>query len=188
LRDEPTVRDSVAAGVDVVMFSGDKLLGGPQAGIIVGTRAAIDTIRRHPLMRALRVDKLTYAALEATLQAHLAQRWDEVPVVRMLTMPLDTIARRADALATSLAAGGIAARVVDGESTIGGGSAPGSTLPTRLVELSHASMTADALGERLRGLDPPVITRVQNDRIVIDLRTVPPADDARLARLITELA
>ena len=188
LRGEPTVRQSIAAGVDVVMFSGDKLLGGPQAGIIAGTRSAVDIIRHHPLMRALRVDKLTYAALEGTLQAYAADRWSDLPIMRMLTMTLETLDERAEALAASIRGGGIDTRVVDGHSTIGGGSAPGSALPTRLVEISHASMAADALGARLRGLDPPVVTRVQDDRIVIDLRTVSPADDARLAQLITNLS
>ena len=185
---EPAVRDSLAAGAEIVMFSGDKLLGGPQAGIIAGRRSAIDTIRRHPLMRALRVDKMTYAALETTLQAHAAERWEDLPVMRMLLMSPDALDQRAAALAKALRDAGLGAEVVDGVSTVGGGSAPGSALPTRLIQLTHTSLAADALESRLRSLDPPVITRIQDDRVIIDLRTVIPADDDVLAKLITTLA
>ena len=178
LRDEPAVKDSVAAGADVVMFSGDKLLGGPQAGIIAGRRAAIETIRRHPLMRALRVDKMTYAALEATLQAYSRERPNDLPVMRMLTLTAEDIGTRAEALARALTEGGIPARVVDGESAIGGGGAPGTTLPTRLVELSHDTLSAQAVQTALRQGQPAVIVRIQDDRVVIDLRTVPTDADA----------
>ena len=187
LRAEPTVTNSIEAGVDAVMFSGDKLLGGPQAGIIAGTRAAIDPIRRHPLMRALRVGKMTYAALEATLRSHAAERWDELPVMLMLTMTPESIAARAEALARAVCGGGLHATVVDGESTIGGGSAPGATLSTSLVVLQHQTLSADAMESRLRSLDPPVIARIQNNRVVLDLRTVPAAFDAELAELLKSL-
>jgi L-seryl-tRNA(Ser) seleniumtransferase len=183
LRDEPIVSASLADGADVVMFSGDKLLGGPQAGIIAGATAALARVRAHPLMRALRVDKLTYAALEATLEEYVAGRAAEtVPVVRMIALPLDEIDRRATALAGQLEARGVSADVIDGSSTIGGGSAPGSALPTRLVRLRHSELSAAALEARLRLLDPPVIARIENDHVVIDLRTVYPDDDAVLAR------
>ena len=188
LRGEPAVSDSIAAGVDVVMFSGDKLLGGPQAGIIAGKRAQLDPIRRHPLMRALRVDKMTYAALEATLQSHAAGHWNDLPVMSMLTTTKDAIATRAEALARAVATSELRATPIDGESTIGGGSAPGETLPTCLVELHHQSLSADALESRLRSLDPPVIARIQNDRVVLDLRTVPAALDLELARLLLTAA
>jgi L-seryl-tRNA(Ser) seleniumtransferase len=178
LRDEPAVKDSVAAGADVVMFSGDKLLGGPQAGIIAGTRAAIDAIRRHPLMRALRVDKMTYAALEATLQAYSRERLHDLPVMRMLNLSADDIDTRAVALARALTDETLHARVVDGESTIGGGGAPGTTVPTRLVELSHNTLSAQALQAALRQVQPAVIVRIQDDHVVIDLRTVPPDADS----------
>jgi L-seryl-tRNA(Ser) seleniumtransferase len=184
LRDEPIVSDSVAAGADVVCFSGDKLLGGPQAGIIAGRREALDPIRRHPLMRALRVDKLTYAALEATLEQHAIGHHLDVPVQRMLWMGTDEIGRRADALAAALNDSGWTARVIDGMSTIGGGSAPGSELPTRLVEISKDGMTADRIEQRLRSVDPPVIARIQDDRVVLDLRTVLPDEDTQLAALL----
>jgi L-seryl-tRNA(Ser) seleniumtransferase len=184
LREEPIVSESVAAGADVVCFSGDKLLGGPQAGIIAGRREALDRIRRHPLMRALRVDKLTYAALEATLEEHAIGRQDEVPVQRMLRMGRDEISRRADALAAALNQSGWTARVIDGMSTVGGGSAPGSELPTRLVELTKDGMSADQIEQHLRTLDPPIIARIQDDRVVLDLRTVLPREDGRVADLL----
>ena len=188
LRDEPAVTRSVASGADVVMFSGDKLLGGPQAGIIAGTRAAISRIRAHPLMRALRVDKLTYAALEATLGEYAAGRArSTVPVAMMLALTADEIGRRADALASALSAHGLHAGVADGQSTIGGGSAPGSALPTRLVTIAHPTLSAAALEERLRLLTPPVIARIENDRVVLDLRTVDPADDEMLAAALQTL-
>jgi L-seryl-tRNA(Ser) seleniumtransferase len=183
VRDEPLVGDSVRAGADVICFSGDKVLGGPQAGILVGRRAPIDRLRRHPLMRALRVDKLTYAALEATLIEYLAGRATEtVPVARMLTITVDAIDTRARALVEALRAGGWDAAVVDGVSTVGGGSAPGVELPTRLVTLSRAGESADRIERRLRSAQPPIIARIENDRVVLDLRTVDPKHDALIAR------
>jgi L-seryl-tRNA(Ser) seleniumtransferase len=178
---EPTVQASVAAGVDLVCVSGDKMLGGPQAGIILGRRALVDQLRAHPLMRALRVDKLTYAALEGTLVEHWAGRAAAtVPVPRMLSTPADVIGERAASLAAALRAVGWRAAVVDGLSTVGGGSAPGVTLPTTLVQLAHEGWSADRLERWLRGLDPPVIARIQDDAVVLDLRTVAPDDDATL--------
>jgi L-seryl-tRNA(Ser) seleniumtransferase len=184
VKEEPLVGDSVGAGADVVCFSGDKLLGGPQAGILVGRRTLIDRIRAHPLMRALRVDKLTYAALEATLLEYLAGRaTDTIPVARMLSMSLDDLNFRATVLAETLRARGWTATVVDGRSTIGGGSAPGVELPTKLVALARAGEGADAIEAALRRHDPPVIARIEDDRVVLDLRTVDPADDQTLARI-----
>jgi len=181
-RDEPIVGESVASGADVVMFSGDKLLGGPQAGIIVGRRALVDRIRTHPLMRALRVDKLTYAALEATLEEFAAGRAQTtVPVAAMIAMPVDAIERRARALADALAAKGIRATTADGVSTIGGGSAPGSTLPTCLVSIQHRSMSANQVEQLLRSQPVPIIARIDADRVVLDPRTVDPLDDDRIA-------
>jgi len=183
---EPTVQQSVAAGVDVVCFSGDKLLGGPQAGVIVGRAEWVSQLRKHPLMRALRVDKLTYAALEATLGEHLSGRaWDTVPVLRMASLAVEAIAVRAEILAGRLRAAGLTASVVDGHSTIGGGSAPGSELPTRLVAVTHTTLSPDAFESALRALDPPVIARIDHDRVVFDLRTVDVTEDERLLRLIS---
>jgi L-seryl-tRNA(Ser) seleniumtransferase len=182
---EPSVQSVVRAGADVVCFSGDKLLGGPQAGIIVGRKEHLARVRKHPLMRALRVDKMTYAALEATLAEHLAGKaTDSVPVVRMATMPVEAIAVRAEILAARARKAGFLAEVVDGHSTIGGGSAAGSALPTKLVALTLPETSADALDTRLRRLDPPVVARILTDRVVIDLRTVDPKDDDELGGVI----
>ena len=181
---EPTVQASLAAGVDLVSISGDKLLGGPQAGIVLGTKVLIDRLRTHPLMRALRVDKLTYAALEGTLLDHWAGRaHDDVPVLRMLHAPLEAVRARALALAAALATRGWTTTVLEGESAIGGGSAPGVSVPTALVRLAWPGWSADRLEACLRGLDTPVIARIQDDAVVFDLRTVDPADDATLASL-----
>ena len=189
LSGEPTVQASIAAGVDVVCFSGDKLLGGPQAGVIAGREEPLAALRRHPLMRALRADKLTYAALEATLAEHLAGRaLDAVPVLRMASMPIEAIVVRAEILAAAVRAAGLTASVIDGQSTVGGGAAPGATLPTRLVALAHPRLSPDALEARLRRLTPPVIARIADDQVVLDLRTVPPEDDQRLAKLLGALA
>ena len=178
LDDEPIVSHSVAAGVDVVMFSGDKLLGGPQAGIIAGREALVARIRTHPLMRALRVDKLTYAALEATLEEFAAGRAQTtVPVATMLAMSIEEIGRRAELLAEALSSRGIRANVVDGESTIGGGSAPGTALPTRLLAVEHATLGAHDLERLLRRQPLPIVARIEDDRVVLDLRTVDPQDD-----------
>ena len=177
LRDEPVISESIAAGAGIVMFSGDKLLGGPQAGIIVGRDPLLARIRTHPLMRALRVDKMTYAALEATLEEYAADRaQSNVPVAFMVAMPLEAIERRARAFADALNASGIRAGVADGESTIGGGSAPGATLPTKLVAI-EGEASPQQIERRLREYDVPIIARIENDRVVLDLRTVDPTDD-----------
>jgi L-seryl-tRNA(Ser) seleniumtransferase len=185
LADEPSVRGSLAAGVDLVCFSGDKLLGGPQAGILVGRRALIDQLRRHPLMRAFRVDKLTYAALEATLLEYLAGRADQtVPVRQMLALEVDTIEERARGLAERLVALGWRVSLVSGSSAVGGGSAPGLALPTVLVALEREGLSADALESRLRALATPVIARIIDDRVMLDLRTVPEESIGLLASLL----
>jgi L-seryl-tRNA(Ser) seleniumtransferase len=189
LASEPTVTASIAAGVGVVCFSGDKLLGGPQAGVIVGRRALVERVRRHPLMRALRVDKLTYAALEATLVEHATGRASEtVPVLRMATLPVEAIAVRAETLAARLRRAGFGADVIDGVSTVGGGSAPGSALPTRMVALERHGWSATQLESELHALNPPVIARIEHDRVVLDLRTIAPSDDEELSQLLTTLA
>jgi len=185
---EPTVQASIRAGVDIVCFSGDKLLGGPQAGVIVGRADHVARVRKHPLMRALRVDKLTYAALEATLGEYIADRAREsIPVLQMARLTIEEIEPRAQTLARRLVEAGWDARVVDGLSTIGGGSAPGSGLPTRLVAIAREGLTADALEERLRQLDPPIVARIEHDRVVLDLRTVGPEEDGRIAVLVVTI-
>jgi len=175
--------------VDVCCFSGDKLLGGPQAGIIVGRQAQIDRIRKHPLMRALRVDKMTYAALEATLAEYVAGRAQTtVPVQRMLTLTADEIHARADAVAGAIRGyNGWRAEVVAGVSAIGGGSAPGVKLPTWLVSIVRDGLTSDALETHLRRLTPPIIARIERDRVLLDLRTVLPEQDSALLAGIARL-
>ncbi|MBZ5559540.1 MAG: L-seryl-tRNA(Sec) selenium transferase [Acidobacteriia bacterium] len=183
---EPSVAETMAKNADVCCFSGDKLLGGPQAGIIVGRKALVDRIRTHPLMRALRVDKLTYAALEATLIEYAAGRaGTTIPVQRMLTMTADEVRGRAEALATALnQTDGWRATLVAGASAVGGGSAPGLELPTWLVAIEKRGLTPDALETRLRGLTPPVIARIEKDQVLLDLRTVLPDQDSALAGAI----
>jgi L-seryl-tRNA(Ser) seleniumtransferase len=138
-------------------------------------------------MRALRVDKMTYAALEATLQPHAAGRPLDVPVMRMIAASPGELEARAARLLATLTGGELSATIVDGVSTIGGGSAPGSEIPTRLVQLTHRSLTAAALEQRLRSLDPPLIARIENDRVVLDLRTVLPSQDVVVATLFQRL-
>ena len=183
---EPTVRESIAAGVAVCTFSGDKLLGGPQAGVIAGRRAELDRIRSHPLMRALRVDKLAYAALEATLIDHATGRAGEtVPVVRMIETPLDDLEARAEALGARLAdAQGLTVSVAATEATIGGGSTPGITLPSRALAVEVSGRSATALAALLRTASPPVVGRIIDDRLLLDLRTVHATEDDDLADAI----
>jgi L-seryl-tRNA(Ser) seleniumtransferase len=186
---EPSVAETIAKNADICCFSGDKLLGGPQAGIIVGRKALVDRIRTHPLMRALRVDKLTYAALEATLIEYAAGRAaTTIPVQRMLAMTADEVRGRAGTLAAALnQMDGWRATLVAGASAVGGGSAPGLELPTWLVAIEKRGITPDALETRLRGLTPPVIARIEKDQLLLDLRTVLPGQDATLAELIRDL-
>ncbi|MFN8059612.1 MAG: L-seryl-tRNA(Sec) selenium transferase [Vicinamibacterales bacterium] len=188
LDDEPTPQASVAAGAGLVCFSGDKLLGGPQAGIIVGERTLVERVRRHPLMRAFRVDKMTYAALEGTLMEYVTGRAAEsIPVLRMLRLSAAAIDARArfTAEALSRSASRLTVTVVDGMSTVGGGSAPSSAMPTRLLALAHATLSAPELDAALRALATPVIARIVDDRVALDLRTVMPEQDARLVELLS---
>ena len=189
LADEPGIRASLGDGADLVLFSGDKLLGGPQAGLILGRRDLIDRLRAHPLMRAVRVDKLTYAVLEATLALWAEEpSRAQLPVYRMLTMTVGEIDRRARALADRLSASpGIRATVIDGASATGGGSAPGHTIPTRLVVIAVRTESAASLLERLRHLDPPVVARIAQDAVVLDLRTVQPDEDDPLGAALAGL-
>src|SRR5229473_2922409 len=184
---EPVVRASLEAGASVVTFSGDKMLGGPQAGIIAGKRDLLERIRRHPLFRALRVDKLTIAAMEVTLGACLRGALEEVPTLRMIRLSAGEIARRAQRLAGELRArvpaGEVELDVAEGASLIGGGSTPDRELPTHLIKIASARYSAAQLEERLRKAPKgiSVITRVEEERLVIDLRTVFPEQEAALA-------
>jgi L-seryl-tRNA(Ser) seleniumtransferase len=183
LRDEPPVAPSLAAGVDVVTFSGDKLMGGPQAGILTGKREPLALIRRNPLFRALRVDKLTIAALEATIGLYLRGRLSAVPVLQMVYTRKDEIAARAERLARRIAAlPGLQAELEDGESLIGGGSTPGQSLPTKLIAITHVRHSATELEALLRRNLPPIVTRLERDRVLLDLRTVFESQEEDLVR------
>ena len=182
---EPTVREAVAAGIDVVTFSGDKLLGGPQAGILVGRRAALDKIRHHPLARALRIDKLTLAALEATLAAYLDEQraLKELPVLRMLNMTAPELEERSRSFAEKLdAVLGAAAEitVITEPSAIGGGALPLTELPGFAVALTPHEISVDALSIRLRQGKLPVVGRVQDNRLLLNLRTIRPDEESHL--------
>ncbi len=183
IRAEPSVRDSLKAGADLVAFSGDKLLGGPQAGIIVGRLDLVECVRRHPLMRAVRADKQTYAALEATLalwQREAART--EIPVVRMLLESLESLDARATALVKTTSE--VVLEVVDGNSTIGGGSAPLSAIPTRLVSIRSTSRSASDIETSLRAEQTPIVARIHHDVVLLDLRTVAAEDDAFVAQAV----
>jgi len=185
---EPTVRSSIEAGVDVVCFSGDKLLGGPQAGVIVGRDQMLQRVRTHPLMRAVRADKLTYAALNATLQEYALGRAPvTVPVIRMIKAQEDEIERRARTAAAAVTTSTIKVQIIDGVSTIGGRSAPGSELSTRLLAMTSSTIQPKDLAAALRRLTPPVIGRIERGQVVLDLRTVLPEQDEMLARALGSL-
>ena len=169
---EPSVLDSLRAGVDVVTYSGDKLLGGPQAGLISGRADLVAGMRANSLFRALRVDKLTYAALEATLLAYVKHDHNAIPTLKMMRLTKDDIGKRAESLAAHIHSPKLHVEVTDGESVIGGGAAPSSVLPTRLLSTSCAGLSADELATRLRASDPPIIARVEQGRVLLDLRTV----------------
>ena len=185
---EPGVLDSLRSGVDIVTYSGDKLLGGPQAGLISGSSALIARMRSNSLFRALRVDKLVYAALEATLLAYLRRDHDAIPTLRMMQLSKDEIGKRAEALAARIAAPKLKTEIVDGESILGGGAAPSSVLPTRLMALTCEGLSADDLAARLRVSETPIVARVEDGRVLLDLRTVFPDQDAAveaaLARIV----
>ena len=184
---EPGVLDSLRAGVDIVTYSGDKLLGGPQAGLISGRADLVTRMRSNSLFRALRVDKLIYAALEATLLAYVKADHDAVPALRMMRVTKDEIARRAENLAAQTKSPKLRLDLIDGESVIGGGAAPSAVLPTRLIAVTHAGFSADQLCARLRASDPPIIARVEEGRVLLDLRTVFPQQDAIVATALQSL-
>jgi L-seryl-tRNA(Ser) seleniumtransferase len=170
--DEPGVLESLRSGVDVVTYSGDKLLGGPQAGILSGRRDLIARMRANSLFRALRVDKLTYAALEATLLAYVKHDHDAIPVLRMMRLSKDEIGKRAKFIAEKIRRPELSVSVTDGESVIGGGAAPSAALPTTLLAVTSKTVSADELAARLRASSPPIIGRVEDAHVLLDLRTV----------------
>ncbi len=184
---EPTILDSIRAGVDVVTYSGDKLLGGPQAGIISGSRELVAKIRKNPLFRALRVDKLTYAALEATMLAYVKQDLDAIPAIRMMRMSAGELGQRAEAIREKIAGAHLSAEIVDSESVIGGGAAPTATLPTKALAITSPELSADDIAERLRRNTPAIIARVEEDRVLLDLRTIFPEQDEQVAQALLAL-
>jgi L-seryl-tRNA(Ser) seleniumtransferase len=178
--DEPLVAESLSAGVDLVSFSGDKLLGGPQAGILAGRLDLVARLRRNPLFRALRVDKMIYQVLETTLRRLLLERWEEIPALTMIRQAPETVRARAEALLSMLPR--VRAEIVAGQSVIGGGATPEQSIPTWLIAIQGSS---PASAERaLRLGDPPVVARIENQRLVLDLRTVLPREDPALARAL----
>lgn len=184
---ESGVLDSLRSGVDIVAYSGDKLLGGPQAGLISGSGELVARMRSNSLFRALRVDKLIYAALEATLLAYVRRDHDAIPTLRMMRLNQEDIGRRSEAIAVRIASPRLNIEIVDGESLLGGGAAPSSVLPTRLMALHCEGISADELAARLRASDPPIITRVEEGRVLLDLRTVFPEQDASLAAALASI-
>src|SRR4051812_32765287 len=188
---ESGVSESLRAGVDVVAYSGDKLLGGPQAGMLRGRPEAIARIRSNPLFRALRVDKFTYAALEATLMAYIKQDHNGIPTIRMLRLSEAEIRARAEAIKAQVGAAPTVAlklEVIAGESVIGGGTAPSATLPTALLAVTHSSANADALAGRLRAVEPPIVARIEEGRVLLDLRTVFPEQDAAITDALVRIS
>jgi len=185
---EPVIRDSIQNGVDVVSFSGDKLLGGPQAGLIVGRAELIERMRHNPLYRALRSDKLRLAALEATLAAYA--REEMPPTIEMIAMPIEQIQERAARLLRNLSKAGSATvrfEQMPTESAVGGGSAPTSSLPTVAIVVTDATRTPNQIADNLRQWNPPIITRILNDQVVIDLRTVALSEEIELEKALCAL-
>jgi L-seryl-tRNA(Ser) seleniumtransferase len=177
LAKEPTVQEAIKAGVDVVTFSGDKMLGGPQAGIILGKKVLIEKIKKNPMNRALRIDKMTLAALEATLHIYRDEQdaISSIPTLRMLTLPKQVITRRAKRLKKRLdnwEESHLNILLLDGSSRVGGGALPLQDLPTTLVGIEIDKVSASALEQFMRGFDPPIVGRIEDDRFLIDLRTV----------------
>jgi L-seryl-tRNA(Ser) seleniumtransferase len=181
--DEPRVTDSLGAGVDLLSFSGDKLLGGPQAGILAGKPELVTRLRRNPMFRALRLDKIIYQALETTLRALLLEDWDAIPALGMIRQTADQVRARAEAL---LARYSIRAELVPGKSVIGGGATPEQSIPTWLIGICCDDLTAAE--KRLRENTPPVIARIEHDRLVLDLRTVFAEEEAQLATALLSVA
>jgi L-seryl-tRNA(Ser) seleniumtransferase len=182
---ESGVSDSLRAGVDLVTYSGDKMLGGPQAGMLSGREPLIRRLRSNPLFRALRVDKLIYAALEATLMEYVRQNHRTIPFVRMMQVSAEQVRERATKIQEELrSAPHIYVEVIGGESLVGGGSAPTSTLPTFLLAITARSLSADGLAERLRSSNPPIVARVEEGRVLLDLRTVFDYEEQDLVKVL----
>ncbi|MBZ5524767.1 MAG: L-seryl-tRNA(Sec) selenium transferase [Acidobacteriia bacterium] len=185
---ESGVMESLRAGIDLITYSGDKMLGGPQAGMLSGREELIKKVRSNPLFRALRVDKLSYAALEATLMEYVRQNYDAIPFARMMRMPAAEIEQRAQAMHTKLqAAAKLKVEIISGESLVGGGSAPSSTLPTHLLAITCENLSADELAAKLRSHQPAVVARVEDGRVLLDLRTVFEDEEAEVIGALSQI-
>jgi L-seryl-tRNA(Ser) seleniumtransferase len=192
LEDEPVISESISSGADIVTFSGDKLLGGAQAGIVVGRAEIVERLRKHPLYRALRADKLALGALQATLEIYRRGDYLEgIPVLRTLALKPEELEERARAflsrLREQLNHESLSLKIVEGESAIGGGAAPTAHLRTFLIALRHDSLSPDALDAALRRTKPPVIARIAEDNVLLDLRTVAPDEEDALASALASL-
>jgi L-seryl-tRNA(Ser) seleniumtransferase len=181
--DEPLAAHSLRAGADLISFSGDKLLGGPQAGILAGKPEIVSRLRRNPMFRALRLDKMIYQALEMNLRNVLLERWDQVPALRMIRQSAAEIRERAAQMLASLH--GLQAQLIPGQSVIGGGATPEQSIPTWLIAIDCHEQSAQ---RRLRAHQPPVIARVEEKRLLLDLRTVLPEEEAELAAALQALS
>src|SRR5690625_4785539 len=171
---EPTVQEKVRAGIDIISFSGDKLLGGPQAGIIVGKKQYIDQLKKHQLMRVLRVDKFTLASLEATLKLYMNERIEEIPTIRAILADEETIYEKAYSFMEMLRKFDIPFQmeIVKGTSMVGGGTMPDVTLPTYVVKVFHETLSSETVARKLRDYSPPIVVRVKGDAVLLDFRTV----------------
>ena len=192
LKKEPTVQEALDAGADIVTFSGDKLMGGPQAGLILGKAEHVNPIKKNPVNRAFRIDKMTLAALEATLRLYRRKEdaLREIPTLAMLTVPLKTLQSRARRLKRKLdaaAASGANVEITAGSSRVGGGALPAQELPTRLVAISPTSMSAAHLEERLRASEPPIICRIEQEKVLMDVRTIQDDDIPFIERTIASI-
>jgi L-seryl-tRNA(Ser) seleniumtransferase len=192
LGDEPVIHQSISAGVDIVAFSGDKLVGGVQAGLIAGKKELVEKVRRHPLYRAVRADKMVYAAVEATLGSFAReQAFEEIPTLRMLSLTFEEIDSRARKLVdriNKLSFSEISCEIILGESAIGGGAGTGVTLATSLVAVSHSTLTADELAAAFRRVETPVVARISDGRLLLDLRTVPEKDEQFILEAMERIA
>lgn len=178
-----TVQESLRMGVDIVSYSGDKLLGGPQSGMLSGRGTLVRAMRMNPFFRALRVDKLTYGALQATLAAYVSENFDRIPLLRMLRLTSDEVRARAEKISDQIRAR-FTVEIIPGESVVGGGTPPNATLPTFLIALTSRDRSAPELERELRLSDPAVISRIEKDRVVLDLRTVFPSQDEEILRVL----
>ncbi len=183
---EPTLVESLRAGSDVIAASGDKLLGGPQCGLLIGRADLVERIRKNPLFRAFRVDKLTYAALEATLMDYLQGRQSSIPIMRMLHVSTADLAKRCEQIVRKVDSVELATEIVSVQSLIGGGTAPSARLPSWAIALCHATLQPQSLAFVLRQLDPPIIARISEERVILDLRTVEPEFDELLPNLLAK--